>query len=222
MVGSGEAGLRARVSARDRGEPDPGHPRPDAAAHEGRLPDRVVEADRVRVGSEQRVVGLVADPVVLAEADRASVDLDDPEGYRRLAVDVGPVVLGHPLGRRLAVDGVPPVHVLGVEPADQVRQVAAGHRPQRDHRHRVGGELLHLTGEIHRVRRAPGDPRRRRSPALPRARHTTEAMCPGVDCDRREHDLRLTPMSQWAWPPRRSTSGGWDDQGKSIQRSVFL
>ena len=65
----------------------PHHPRPQdphavPATDPGGLADRVVDADGVRVGREQGVVGVVADPVVLEEADRPAVDLGDPHPGR--------------------------------------------------------------------------------------------------------------------------------------------
>ena len=84
VVGGGEQ-LHRPVVRRDDdvAQEHPQQAGAEPAVDVGRLADHVVEPDRVGAPAQQRVLGVVGDPVVLAEPDRATVDLPDPVADRR-------------------------------------------------------------------------------------------------------------------------------------------
>ena len=200
--------------------PGPEHPGADAAADPGDVADRVVDADRVRVGRRARRTRGSR-----RSGSPARSPTDRPlASTTHIRVGVVPSMSGPYFAVTASSVGSPsPAHhfwtCVGRAPAGDVGQVAAGHRPQGHPGVVVDDELLHLARQVerHRLRvHARDGPARRRRPGLALVHDPGQGVAP-------------SRTTRWTWsvtaqdsrPRPRSTTGGSTDHGKSIQRSVL-
>ena len=131
VVGRGEVRRGVGEPAPGPQHPRPEHPDPQPATDPRRVADQVVDADRVRVRAEHGVVGVVPDPVVLHEPDRAAVHLHDPHPCRGHAVDARGVLRLDRLPGGLAVGGPPAAYVRRSAASGPRRRGRPGSSPGR-------------------------------------------------------------------------------------------
>ena len=166
---SGAANSSLTVVRRDDdvAQEHPQQPGAEPPVDEGRLTDDVVVPDRIRVAAQQRELGMVGDPVVLAEAHRAPVDLPDP-------VPDGVLARGCPVRSRR-----PPARAIRCSShhcatcGELTHLVTSGKSPSVIGRSakRCSSSTLNLSGsagQVHRQHRpaSPGEPVGRLGPRL--------------------------------------------------------